>query len=231
MVIGSGAGGAVVAKELAEAGVAVVVLEAGKRFNPYVDYVADRVDFEISAKGAFKPEETLRDLYTVGSGAGFAYTRVKGVGGSTLKYAAMSPRLHESDFRTRSEDGVGDDWPITYADLEPYYTRVEYELGVSGPDGAQANPFDPPRSRPFPNPAHAFNLASRAVQRGAEALGWHMVREPLAIPSREWNGRPACIGAGTCHLGCSISAKSSMDVTYVARAVTPTGDPTCRPHA
>src|SRR5262249_23160166 len=73
------------------------------------------------------------------------------------------------------------------------------------------------RSKPFPTPPHALNLASLRVKRGADKLGLHMVREPVAIPSRDWNGRSACIGAGTCHLGCSISAKSSMDVTYVTK--------------
>lgn len=218
VVIGSGAGGAVVAKELAEAGMRVVVLEAGRRYHPYKDYPADRTDFELAGKDVFRPEDARRDLYTTGGGRVFAYNRAKGVGGSTLKYVAMSPRLHESDFRARSEDGVADDWPISYADLEPYYSRVEYELGVAGPDGAAANPFDPPRSRPFPTPPHRFNLASQAIMRGAEILGLHMVREPVAIPSSDWNGRPACIGAGTCHMGCSISAKSSMDVTYIPKA-------------
>jgi len=218
VIIGSGAGGAAVAKELTEAGVKVVVLEAGRRYNPYEDYLTDRTDFELTGGRVFLPENPLRDLYTTGDGHPFSYNRAKGVGGSTLKYVAMNPRLHESDFRAFSEDGVGVDWPITYAELEPYYSRVEYELGVSGPDGADRNPFDPPRSRPFPTPPHPFNLASQAIRRGATKLGLHLVRDPLAIPSRDWNGRPACIGAGTCHMGCSIAAKSSMDVTYVRKA-------------
>jgi choline dehydrogenase-like flavoprotein len=218
VVIGSGAGGAVVAKELGEAGLSVVVLEAGKRYNPPVDYLTDRTDFEVDAAKVFEPDDELRDLYTTGRGNRFSYNRAKGVGGSTLKYEAMSPRFHESDFRVRSEDGVADNWPLSYADLEPYYARVEYELGVSGPNGADANPFDPPRSRPFPTPPHPLNLASQAVRHGAGKLGLHFVREPLAIPSEEWNGRPACIGAGTCMLGCAISAKSSMDVTYLSKA-------------
>ena len=218
VIIGSGAGGAAVAKELTEAGVNVVVLEVGRRYHPYEDYPTDRTDFELAGRQVFSPENPLRDLYTTGGDHPFSYNRAKGVGGSTLKYAAMNPRLHESDFRASSDDGVGADWPITYAELEPYYCRVEYELGVSGPDGADRNPFDPPRSRPFPTPPHPFNLASQAIRRGATKLGLHMVRDPLAIPSRDWNGRPACIGAGTCQMGCSISAKSSMDVTYVRKA-------------
>jgi choline dehydrogenase-like flavoprotein len=218
IVIGCGAGGGVIAKELGEAGLTVVVLEAGRRYDPHTDYPTDRVDFEVRAKTVFGPEDDHRDRYTVPRGNWFSYNRVKGVGGSTLHYEAISPRLHESDFRVRSADGVADDWPISYQDVEPYYTRVEYELGVSGPDGAQANPFDPPRGKPYPTPPHEFNCASKAVKRGADQLGLHMVREPLAIPTQGWNGRPACIGAGTCHLGCAISAKSSIDVTYVPRA-------------
>jgi len=218
IVIGSGAGGAVVAKELAEAGLRVVILEAGRRYDPYKDYPTDRPDFELLGKRVFDPGDPRRDLYTTDGGRFFALSRAKGVGGSTLKYLAMSPRLHESDFRVRSEDGVAEDWPIGYAELEPYYARVEHELGVAGPSGSDANPFDPPRSGPFPTPPHPFNLASQAIARGARKLGLHFVREPLAMPSRDWRGRPACAGAGTCHMGCAISAKSSMDVTYIPKA-------------
>lgn len=218
IVIGSGAGGGVIAKELGEAGVRVIVLEAGRRYDPYEDYPTHLTDFEVRAADVFKPRDPRRDSYRAAGSSPIEYHRVKGVGGSTLAYHAMSPRLHESDFRSRSEDGVGDDWPISYSDLEDYYCRVEFELGVSGPTGEGANPFDAPRSRPFPTPPHEFNLASRAVKRGADILGLHLVREPLAIPTREWNGRPACINAGTCRLGCRISAKSSIDVTYIRKA-------------
>ncbi len=219
LVIGCGAGGGVIAKELGEAGVSVVVLEAGRHYDrPATDYPTDQADFEVTAMNVLHPKDDPSYRYTVPLRSSFAYNRVKGVGGATLHYHAISPRFHESDFRVRSLDGVADDWPISYQDLEPYYTRVEYELGVSGPDGAEANPFDPPRSRPYPTPPHPFNCVSKAVKRGADKLGLHMVREPLAIPSKPWNGRPACIGAGTCVLGCAISAKSSIDVTYVPKA-------------
>jgi choline dehydrogenase-like flavoprotein len=218
IVIGSGAGGGVIAKELGEAGLKVTVLEAGRRYDPYNDYDTSAVDFEVRAADVFVPKDPRRDQYTSGGKNRFSYHRVKGVGGSTLSYHAMTPRLHESDFRVRSEDGVADDWPITYAELEPYYTKVEYELGVSGPSGAEANPFEPPRSKPYPTPPHPFNLASGVVRRGVEKLGLHLVREPLAIPTKDWMGRPACINAGTCRLGCKISSKSSIDVTYVPKA-------------
>lgn len=228
IVIGTGAGGGVVAKELSEAGLQVVVLEAGKRYDPYNDYPSHTTDFEVRMSNVFSPSDSRRDQYTTGGGSPFLYCRVKGVGGSTLHYHAMSPRLHESDFRVRSEDGVADDWPIQYTDLEPYYTKVEYELGVSGVDGPDGNPFEPPRSQPYPTPPHELNLASRVIKRGTDKLGLHLVREPLAIPSRDWNGRPACISAGTCRLGCKISAKSSIDVTYIPKALK-TGKAQLRP--
>ncbi|MBV8214293.1 MAG: GMC family oxidoreductase, partial [Verrucomicrobia bacterium] len=218
IVIGSGAGGGVIAKELAEAGLQVTVLEVGRRYDAYNDYHTNEIDFEARAANVFSAKDPRRDHYTSDRTNGFSYTRVKGVGGSTLAYHAMNPRLHESDFRVRSEDGVADDWPISYAELEPYYTKVEFELGVSGPDGADANPFEPPRSKPYPTPPHGFNLASQVIKRGAEKLGLHLVREPLAIPTTDWMGRPACINAGTCRLGCKISSKSSIDVTYIPKA-------------
>src|SRR5262245_2462770 len=216
VVIGSGAGGGVVAKELGEAGLNVVVLEGGRRYVPNVDYLTDRPDFEMVACKVFDPEDPRRNLYT--STSYFDYVRAKGVGGSTLIYVAVSPRFHESDFRTRTEDGVGEDWPLTYAELEPYYARVEHELGVSGPGGMDANPFDPPRSTSFPTAPHPFTPASRLIKRGTDKLGLHLVREPVAIPTSDWNGRPACIHASTCSLGCRIAAKSNIDVTYVPKA-------------
>jgi choline dehydrogenase-like flavoprotein len=217
VVIGSGAGGGVIAKELGEAGLQVVVLEAGSRYTPAKDYQTDRPDFELRATRVFEPENPRRDAYTVGAGP-FNLNRAKGIGGSTLHYLAISPRFHESDFCTRDEDGVGENWPISYKQFEQYYTRVEYAVGMSGPGPECANPFDPPRTRPFPTPAHPFNSAGMVMKRGARKLGLHFVREPLAIPTTEWNGRRACISAGTCNVGCGIAAKSSVDVVWVPKA-------------
>ncbi len=219
VVIGCGAGGGVVAKELAESGISVIVLESGKRFRPFRDYRTHKQDFETTAKKVFAPDDPRRDRYTSENPNWFGYyNRVKGVGGTTLRYMGISLRFHESDFRVYSEDGVADDWPITYNELEPYYTKVEYELGVSGPNSIYVNPFAPPRNKPYPTPHHEFNPASQAVKRGADNLGLHMVPASVACPTKPWKGRVACIECGACELGCLISAKSSIDVTYVRRA-------------
>ena len=226
-IVGAGAGGAVLAKELAEAGLKVVVLDAGPRFNPG-KYPTWRYDFEVSAPRVFQPQDPRRDLYTWGSKQWFNYSRVKGVGGSTLVYVGVTPRYHPSDFRTRSLDGVGEDWPITYEDLEPYYTKVEYIIGTAGDDSE--NPFAPPRSRPYPTPPHPFNCASQHLKRAADKLGWHMAHTPVAIPSVPWNGRPNSIGCGACRLGCLIRAKGSVDVTYIPLAEQ-TGNVDIRPNS
>ncbi len=126
-IIGTGAAGGVLAKKLAETGLKVVALEAGPHWVPEQDFVSD--------------EKTAHQLYwtdrriTAGKDPIELAGNVtgKGVGGSTVHYTMVALRMHEHDFRTKTVDGVGEDWPITYADLEPYYEEVEQELGISGP--------------------------------------------------------------------------------------------------
>ncbi|MBI4419438.1 MAG: GMC family oxidoreductase, partial [Gemmatimonadetes bacterium] len=104
------------------------------------------------------------------------------------------------------------DWPITYDDLEPYYTRAEWELGVSGEPG----PFDPPRSRPYPMPPVPVKSSGVLFEKGARALGLHPQPAPLAILSRPWNGRPPCQHCGFClGFGCEFQAKSSTLFTVI----------------
>lgn len=217
VVVGCGAGGSVVAKELAEAGLSVVVLEAGRRYDPLREYRGNRDDFPHQASKIFGAEDPRRDLYASGP-RGYRYNRVKGVGGTTLVSWGVSPRFHEADFSAGAVDGVGADWPVSYADIEPYYVRVEYELGMAGESGEQGNPFDSPRSLAYPTPPHLMSLSSRTIAQGAHRLGLHPYVPPLAIPTKDWQGRPACIEAGVCGYGCRISAKSSADVTYVRKA-------------
>jgi choline dehydrogenase-like flavoprotein len=159
-VVGSGAAGGVIARELSQAGFTVLVLEQGPRLST-ADFEHDELkvwllhgittDPRLSPKTFRRlPTETAR----LPEGANpLLYARL--VGGSSNHYTANFWRFHEIDFHERSVFGsipgtAFADWPISYQELEPYYTKVEWEVGVSGLAGA--SPFDPPRSRPYPMP-------------------------------------------------------------------------------
>jgi choline dehydrogenase-like flavoprotein len=108
------------------------------------------------------------------------------------------------------------DWPISYADLEPYYTKVDWEVGVAGATG----PFDPPRSRPYPMPPHPPKSTGALLELGAKKLGWHPFPAPVAIVSKPYDGRSGCVQCGFClGFGCEVRAKSSSLVTVIPRAV------------
>ena len=107
------------------------------------------------------------------------------------------------------------DWPITYDELEPYYTKAEWELGVSGEPG----PFDPPRSRPYPMPPLPVKSSGVLLERGARALGLHPQPSPMAINSQPYNGRPACQHCGFClFFMCEFRAKSTSMATMLPLA-------------
>lgn len=217
-IIGSGAGGGVVAKELSEQGLSVVVLEAGRRLDPLRDYSSARQDWELMDgynKGLFTVPSL--EKHTVGNPAGVRFKRpneVHGLGGGTLRYLAYAPRLRPDDFKVHTEDGVAADWPITYDDLVPYYQRVEAELGVSGLAG---DPWTP-KVAPYPNPPFPYSYANKIIERGCDKLGIKLWPTPMARLSRYFDGRPRCIQCGQCSSGCMSRAKSSIDVTYISKA-------------
>jgi choline dehydrogenase-like flavoprotein len=197
VVIGAGAAGGVVAKELSTAGFQVVVLEQG----PYLraeDFDHD----ELKKRRIWSPPYIGKDVLTndhalqpntfrkTDKDTAVVVPTVqygKCVGGGTVHFTANYWRFHEIDFIERSRwgslEGSGlADWPITYADLEPYYTKAEWDLGISGLAGA--NPFDPPRSKPYPLPPMPVKSSGVLVERGARKLGWHPFPAPLAILSQ-----------------------------------------------
>jgi choline dehydrogenase-like flavoprotein len=139
-----------------------------------------------------------------------------GVGGSTVNWAAHFPRFHPSDFRTRTLDEVGDDWPFGYFDLEPYYDLNDAAMGVSGLAGDPAYPPKPPRSMP----PLALGRLGLTAARGFDALDWHWWPVDAAINSVPHQGRAACNYCGPCQQGCVNRAKASVDVTYWPRALT-----------
>lgn len=212
VVVGTGAGGSPLLARLADAGLSVVALEAGRNWNPE-DFTAD----EIAAGGIYWSAERL-SAGTTPQAFG-ANNSGMGVGGSTLHWGAFCPRADPRDLRLRSEQGVGVDWPLEYDDLLPYYERIEAFIGVSGP---QPYPWDP--ARRYPLPPVPRNAPAELMQTACDALGVRAADAPAAVVSRPFAPpgaaeRPACINCGSCHQGCRIGAKTSMDVTYLPLAV------------
>lgn len=211
VVIGSGAGGAPLAARLAQAGVSVVVLEAGRAFRPD-DHVADEMAADI-----YWMEERLSggaDATAFG-----ANNSGMGVGGSTLHWGAFCPRPDARDLQLRAQTGQGEDWPIPHAELTAFVEAVEQFVGVSGP---AHYPWDP--ARRYALPPVRRNAPADAMARGCAALGIAATDAPAALVSEDraqphWGVRQACVNCGTCHQGCRNASKASADTTWLPLAV------------
>jgi len=227
VVVGSGAAGGVMARELSQAGFDVLVLEQGPRYTA-ADFRHDELDYwfngHLSNKLDTNPQtfrKTANDVAQRVEGFPAAWYAPT-VGGSSTHFTANFWRFHESDFKERSLLGeipgtTFADWPIDYAELEPYYTKVEWEIGVSGLAGA--SPFDPPRSRPYPMPPLPVKSSGVLLERGARKLGLHPFPAPMAIASAPYRGRAACAHCGFCMgFGCEMQAKSSTLYNMIPEA-------------
>jgi choline dehydrogenase-like flavoprotein len=216
VIVGSGSAGGILAKELSTSGFKVVVLEQGP-YRTAADFTHDELsvsDFgELLGGGSEAHQQTFRDdeskEATLGQPQPAEYAQT--VGGSSVHFTANFWRFRESDFMERSLLGPISgtnfaDWPISYADIEPYYTKVDWEIGVSGAPG----PNDAFRSKPFPMPPMHIKSSGALLERGATILGMNAQPAPLAILSKPLNNRPACINCGFCMgYGCEVNAKSS----------------------
>ena len=238
VVVGSGAGGGFVAMALAEAGVRVLLLERGRAFDPRHDFPSGKPEWE-SLPSAFTDTAGADSTIVPQDGEAldrrwsrlqtgrlplgppptrrerFRYQRVIGLGGTTLHYQGEAHRFGEHAFRSSSLYGFGIDWPVDYAELAPYYERAEQVLGVAGDPG---NPFKPKRGV-YPTPAHRLSYASQRVRAGASRLGWALLPNALALPSRSVDERAPCQKSGMCVYGCAFGAKSSVDLTAIPRGV------------
>ena len=214
-IVGSGAAGGVLAKELSTAGFKVVVLEQGRWISPSNfshDEIAIGEENQLTNNPHQQPQ-TFRRTPQDKAQKQFAVIYGRLVGGGSVHFTGNFWRFHEIDFAERSRRGeiAGTgfaDWPLTYAELEPYYTKVEWEVGISGQAGA--SPFDPPRSKPYPVPPMPVKSSGVIFERAARKLGLHPFPAPMAILSQPYRGRAGCVHCGRCEaFGCEVGAKSS----------------------
>jgi choline dehydrogenase-like flavoprotein len=234
VVIGTGAGGPPVALELARAGLSVVLLDKGKRYR---DEDFDHDEIRMARRHFFLPSTAEEPHMLRRTATGQASRSVFGwisniVGGGTVHMAGYFLRMHPVDFKLRSTLGPVPnstlvDWPISYADLEPYYARVEQEIGVSGV--WRSHPFEEPRTADFPLPPLTENSFAEQIDAACHKLGYHAFPTPRAIVSREYRGRSPCMFCALCaSFGCEIGAKSSSLASLIPAAET-TGHCEVRP--
>ena len=241
LIVGSGASGGWVAKELTEAGMQVLMLEAGPAIVPNRDFTEHAWPYQVRYRGFGDQKRMLTDQpvqrlcyacdefshqffvndnehpYTFPADKPFMWIRGRQVGGKTFCWARESYRYSDYEFKAASRDGFGDDWPFSYAELEPYYDRVESYIGVSGsreglaqmPDGK----FLPPM-----NLSCGELLAKNVIER---QFGWRFMPDRVANLTVPLNGRPACHYCDQCQRGChTASYFNSPSVTLPAAAKT-----------
>jgi choline dehydrogenase-like flavoprotein len=220
LVIGAGCAGSAVVKKLTARGLSVICLEQGdwvapeRRPKSHLDWESRQLsDFNWSPNKRRWPSD-----YPVRSdGANpvdvFMYSAV---GGSAIGYGGHFWRFAPSDFRTRTLDGFGMDWPINYEELAPYYMENEIEVGTAGAIG---DPTGPPREGPPPTRPIPIGKLGRKWVTGFEQLGWYWWPQEQAIISEDYRGRQACTNRGFCTAGCPHSALAYAEEIYLRPAL------------
>ncbi|WP_156411067.1 GMC family oxidoreductase [Paenibacillus sp. Soil787] len=210
VIVGAGAAGGVLAKELSEAGMSVVVLDAGPFRDTQKDLASDELTMQNLGWQDTRIVDGTNPLTMGHNNSG------RGIGGGTVHFTAVFLRFHDADFKARTMDGVADDWPISYEDLEPFYDRIEKEIAVSGPKhfpwGNYHGPYPYPEREPLSPNAYMF-------MNGCEKLGIRSSVAPLAILSAPFEGRPPCINRGFCNQGCMPDAKFSTLIVHIPKAI------------
>jgi choline dehydrogenase-like flavoprotein len=224
----------VAAYALASKGLRVLCLEAGRMIEPHKDFHTHKYPFKWPYRGNGKPgkygelpqgmewkiNEWTENLYTVpqddpyalAPGAKFTWTRLRAVGGRTLVWGRESGRFGPLDFKPKSlQDGFGEDWPVTYEDLAPYYDKVETLIGVAG--GGE-DVYNSPANKNV-LPAFRPRCGEWLIKKGAAKLGIKTVAFPLAVLSKPYDNRLACHYCGACNFGCDTASRfSTLEVLF-----------------
>jgi len=213
VVVGAGPSGAVVAKKLVESGIDVLCLEQGDWPDYSTSRAADeRLELAAGKRWSWLPNVRagVGDYPLDESESDVSALMWNGVGGSSTLYAAHWMRSLPSDFCVRSVDGVGDDWPLTYEDLVPYYEQVERDFGVAGLPGDPAYP----RWDSFPMEPTPIGAAGHRVGKAHNELGWHWWPSANAIATRRYGRLSPCVQRAACMWSCVDGAKASVDITH-----------------
>ena len=226
VIIGSGAAGGIMAKQLSVAGFKVVVLEQGGwgKYGHEQDYTKDewlndnpKLEDQLMSDPARQRNTFRRNETEKATPGTHSYGCV--VGGGTVTYGGSSWRHLPWEFNEATTVGVPSgsglaDWPITYQELEPYYTQAEWEMGIAGQ--RVNSPFVAPMSKDYPVPPMPLKASGALMKMGASKLGWSVVNGPIAIISKPYMGRSACVNCGMCSgFGCHVKARSSSAVTMI----------------
>ena len=219
LIVGAGAAGAAAAWSLSRSGLKVTCLEQG-RWIEKSEYAHGRPDYELARQSEFHKDTNVRrwpeDYPINASGTPIRPLMMNAVGGSTVHWSGHFPRMRPSDFRVRTLDGIADDWPLTYWDLEPFYELNDSMIGVSGLSGDPGNPSRGARQ----TPPLGFDAACEAYFRGLDKLGWHWWPSDNALISEAFGqDRSACNACGPCDIGCPTASMSSAHVTYWPMAI------------